>query len=601
MKSIRWKLVIIYVAMIFIVLILAGTFIILSYRSQQENKAERDLKQYAATIRENIIGEYEEPGLFQTGFDSPTFGISKGEFQGNILDAEGTTIASNSTGGDGIFPKYQSTAIISAQHGEECFIAGRKHPDANDIFTIWMEYAVPVRNSISSEVEYIIYVRVNADSIYSSISETTNTFILAILIALVLTGILGVVFSGTLTGPISILSSKARELAAGNLDQEIPVSSKDEIGQLTESFNYMASELKKTISEMESEKNKTEIVLYNMTDGVLAYDSGGKLTHANQVSEELLGAENVTGKTFDEIASLLFPSAGLSVSNPGSFRESTLTIGEKYISVSLTSHKNAAGVLEGIVIVLQDITKHKKLDDMRKEFVANVSHEMRTPLTNIKSYAETLMDGAIDDKNVAMDFLGVIAGEVDRMTHIVKDLLELSSLDNKQLVLDIRPTNICDIIRETIKQHMLIAKKQNKDIYFEEPGDNVMINADRQRISQVLTNIINNSVKYSYDGATIEIWIEQSLYYIRVFVRDNGMGIPKDDLRNIFERFYRVDKARSRALGGTGLGLAIAKEIMEAHGGGISAVSEFGKGTTMILRFPNKTEVKNLNDESEDF
>jgi len=232
-----------------------------------------------------------------------------------------------------------------------------------------------------------------------------------------------------------------------------------------------------------------------------------------------------------------------------------------------------------------NITKHKKLDDLRQEFVANVSHEIRTPLTTIKSYAETLLSGAINDKQISGEFLSVIDNAADQMAILVNDLLELSKYDDKQFALKLEEVDINELISLCLRQMKPLAEKKKQKIIFTPGSSPILVEADEDRIMRVLINIIGNSIKYSPDEATITITLEQSERYYRVHIRDTGMGIPKEDIRRIFERFYRVDKARSRAMGGTGLGLAIAKEIMEAHGGKISVTSESGKGTCMILRF----------------
>ena len=245
------------------------------------------------------------------------------------------------------------------------------------------------------------------------------------------------------------------------------------------------------------------------------------------------------------------------------------------------------------VEVLADITEQKKLDDMRKEFVANVSHELRTPLTTVKTYTETLMEGAMDDRETAMEFLSIINTEADRMAFLVRDLLQLSRFDNHQIELNITKVNLNEVMEENIRQSKIHAENKNQTLTFIPRPTEIPIDCDRERINQVVNNILTNSIKYSLEGAVIKSWIEEDDEYFKVIVKDNGLGIKKDDLGRIFERFYRADKARSRSMGGTGLGLAIAKEIMEIHGGKITAESDYGKGTTMTLWFPK--EFKNLN------
>ncbi|MCL2500447.1 MAG: cell wall metabolism sensor histidine kinase WalK [Defluviitaleaceae bacterium] len=235
--------------------------------------------------------------------------------------------------------------------------------------------------------------------------------------------------------------------------------------------------------------------------------------------------------------------------------------------------------------ISQHLEQQKKQDEMRKEFVANVSHELRTPLTSIRTYTETLIDGALEDPKTAMAFLEIIDEEARRMSTLVTDLLELSRLDNKQASLELDIVDLLGLIRISIRQCQVLAEQTNQVIQLAGTEDACFILANAPRINQVISNILSNSIKYSPKGSTIHVSVESDENRHQVSIRDEGMGVPEEDLSRIFDRFYRVDKARSRALGGTGLGLAIAKEIMEAHGGTIHAASTPGIGTTMVLRF----------------
>jgi two-component system sensor histidine kinase VicK len=334
-----------------------------------------------------------------------------------------------------------------------------------------------------------------------------------------------------------------------------------------------------------NEKNKMEIIMYSMSDGVLAYDENGMLIHSNYACEELLGIENIGRMSmyelFDEIG-IDFPE-GKSIDN---MEDSTINLGDKYVNVNFNPYKSQDDHTQGVIIVFQDITRHMLLDNMRKDFVATVSHEIRTPLTTIKSYAETLLDGAAEDANLRSEFLSVINNEADRMATIVKDLLELSRFDSNRMEFDFETTDLVALVTANVRQHKISGEKLNKEIAFVSNLNTAYVYIDPESINQVLDNIITNSFRYSGDDAKTEVEIRESRLFYMVYITDNGIGIPKEDLRQVFERFYRVDKARSRELGGTGLGLSIAKEIMEAHGGRINASSELGRGTTMMLRFP---------------
>ncbi|MDR3239695.1 MAG: cell wall metabolism sensor histidine kinase WalK [Clostridiales bacterium] len=590
MKSIKLKLVMIYLTLVFIVMIVSGVFMLLQTKSNEINKAEHQLKEYASAIEGQILQSNSTQEEFQAAFRN--WKLPQG-IQGYILDGrrQNQTLAPE----ESVHMRFLDSSIISALSGQDGFNASKKDMDANNTLKEWITYAAPVfsedeESGDAQNVLYVLYMRMDASAMNENLSEITVTICLMVLLALLLTAVLGFLLANTLTRPIILLTRQAKNMAQGSLNQEIPVYGQDEIGQLTETINGMAKALSHTISTIESEKNKVEAVLNNLTDGVLAYDSRGNLIHANAAGIELLSLGDLLKIPASAVLSHLgFENRDYSKeSNRKESRESkesTIAIGDKFISSILTPYYNALGQVEGIAIVIQDVTKLTKLDNMRKEFVANVSHELRTPLTTVKTYTETLLDGALEEPSVAEGFLKVVFSEAERMTLLVQDLLELSRLDNKQLKLNLEIVDLNGLLRHSVKQNIVLAEKKRQKMLFTPAERECFIEADENRINQVLTNIISNSVKYSPEDAAISISVETEADYYRVYVKDNGMGIPREDLQRIFERFYRVDKARSRAMGGTGLGLAIAKEIMEAHGFRITARSELGKGATMILRF----------------
>lgn len=588
MKSIKWKLVCLYLGLVLIVMIVSGTFILLSTQSIEYTKAKSQLQTYAQIIEEQVVTSYDEAS-FQYGLEQFAKKSSdSSELQGNILDFNGNTLASTAVS-QPPYPQYKNSVVISAISGVATFDKGDKNIDDYGSVSEWMSYARPVL--INGEVKYIVFTQMDAKSVNITISQTRQTIVFSVLLALLLTAVMGYIFAKTLTDPILVLSSKAKELAEGNLDVKMEVASNDEIGQLSSSFNNMASELNKTMSVITKEKNKLEIILYNMSDGVLSFDVQGKLVHINTAAKEALEVDEFD-YTLSEFIKEYSLNSGIYLDMvPGVTKTEVFPIDDKFINANFSPYVDEKGTLEGMVVVLQDITEQKKLDDMRKEFVANVSHELRTPLTTIKSYTETLIDGAIDEKEIAVDFLKIIDSEADRMAFLVRDLLQLSRFDNKQIKLNYSDFNACEFIKECIRQSKILAENKQQRLYFDEPNKDFIIHGDRDRINQVMNNILSNAIKYSLNQAEIKVTTEEDSEYYIIKVKDTGMGIQKEDLARIFERFYRVDKARSRAMGGTGLGLAIAKEIMESHGGKIIAQSEYGKGTTMILYFPKINEI----------
>jgi len=587
MKSIKGKLIAMYLGLVMVVMMVSGSFILLSFQNIEMQKAQEQMRVYAEKISEQVVLSYDEDD-FQNGLmQFSQSGSSSSQLQGSIIDLGGTTLASTASSRPP-FEQYKNSVIISALAGEEAF-SKRGEADGDKK---WLSFAMPVQ--INGDTKYIVYIRMDASSIYESIDYTIRTIVLSVVIAFLLTVFMGYIFSNTLTGPIVALTGKAKELAMGKLDQSVKVYSADEIGQLSETFNYMAAELNNTLGEISKEKRKLEIILHNMNDGVLSFNKDGTVNHCNSAASELLDID-AEGITLDGFIKKFDINAGIIIDmmQPGFSKNISFWRDEKYINASFSPYYNDKE-LQGVVIVLQDNTEFKKLDDMRKEFVANVSHELRTPLTTVKSYTETLLDGALDDRETAVEFLDIINGEADRMSFLVRDLLQLSRFDNKQIVFNYSRININDFIQENIRQNKIHADNKHQSLSFEPYAKDVYITADKDRIAQVFNNILTNAVKYSPEGASIRVWVHEDETFIMISIKDTGMGISKADLPRIFERFYRVDKARSRAMGGTGLGLAIAKEIMEGHGGKIVAESEYGKGSTMTMCFLKKMPFKEI-------
>lgn len=581
LRSIKWKLIVMYLGLVLIVMIVSGTYILLSLRNIEIDKARQQLQVYAEKIAEQVVMNGDEEQFQEDLMRTVSNAVG---MQGNILNAQGDTIAST-TVSQPPYQEYKSSVISVAMAGVASFSSGKKSTDSASLFKEWLSYAMPVRG-MEEEVQYIVFTRLDASNIQASLEQTTKTIVIAVIMVLFLAAVMGYIFAQTLTGPIMELTKGAKNLAEGNLNQALIVHSTDEIGQLTASFNDMAAELAKNMMEISKEKNKLEIILHNMTDGVLSFDKYGNLIHYNTASLDMLELNDMT-MTFQQFINAfdIDPTAYLEAEEDAS-NTVNFSVGEKYINASFSSYFTKTGEIAGVVIVLQDITEQKKLDDMRKEFVANVSHELRTPLTTIKSYTETLMEGAVEETEIAMEFLGIVNSEADRMAFLVRDLLQLSRFDNQQIALDYSEIHLNEFLSDIVKQTMIHAENKEQNLFFQPWEKDVKIFADKDRVSQVVNNIITNAIKYSPEHAEIKVYLTEDSRYIKISVQDTGMGIQKEDLSRIFERFYRVDKARSRAMGGTGLGLAIAKDIMELHQGKITAQSEYGHGTTMTMWFP---------------
>ena len=346
------------------------------------------------------------------------------------------------------------------------------------------------------------------------------------------------------------------------------------------------------MNEISSEKNKLETILLHLADGVLAFNLKGNLIHANLAAKKMLNVKDE--KTFEAIFSKLKIDINLEkiiYLDDWTSSEQMVNIGDKFFNIFFAPFRDESNRASGVVAVIQDMTEQAKLDDMRKEFVANVSHELKTPLTSIKTYSETMIEQDLDEES-KNKFMKVILSEANRMTRLVSDLLQLTKFDYKKVAWNKINFDITELTKQVCEKHKIQAEKKEQILECYITSNVPEVYGDRDGIERVITNIVTNSIKYTPEKGNIKVYVGAVYDDAYIKIIDNGIGIPKEDLPRVFERFYRVDKARSREMGGTGLGLPIAKEIIEANGGSIDMKSDVGKGTEVVIKVPLKKDKK---------
>ncbi len=578
-KSIRWKLVAVFILLLVATMMIIGTVLQINitdfYHKDFSNQMSTAFSD--ELISSLSAGIYADDAVTRMSSElaaySGRLGINSNR-KYYILDSACNVLACDSEGevGSKLSVTDNITAALNGEYGT-----------ATDTNSEYLDYAVPIG-------DYIVYVRDNKSEI-NSLSRTVFTIALqSLFFGILIAILLGLMLSGTITRPILNLTKRAQRLAEGDYDSKIEVQEKDEIGMLASTFNEMASVITTSMTELSQEKNKVETIISYMTDGVLAFDTEGETIHINPAAVSMLRLSENDKLTFDRFVT----ENSVDISLPELIYlehyktiERDITTPYAVLKAYFAPFKMENEKIAGVVVVLQDVTEAHAVENMRREFVANVSHELRTPLTTIRGYAETLIDSDLsEDPDMAKHFLSVMNREVDRMTRIVKDLLTLSRLDKETLEKSKTFFSMDELLSDVVSRMKINAKEKGHTITYSPTNNMPQILADRDRIEQVIVNIISNSIKYTPDGGSIEIFAGYMYKEIYIKVKDNGIGIPKKDLPRIFERFYRVDKARSRDKGGTGLGLAIAKEIIELHGGTIEINSVYGKGTEVIIKLP---------------
>ena len=399
--------------------------------------------------------------------------------------------------------------------------------------------------------------------------------------------------------PINSLIKNAEKIAKGETVDLITVSNtkrnkkkkrrrkNTEIDSLTNVIEIMTGELKQNLTQVNRQKREIETILQHMTDGVIAFNVKGNVTHINPAAKELLqirDEDNTFEKIFNKISLDISMETIMYLEN-WTASEQRVNIGEKTVNIFFAPYKDENNLSSGIIAVIQDITEHVKLDDMRKEFVANVSHELKTPITSIIGYADTLMDGEYDNETQTR-FLKVISSEGSRMASLVSDLLTLSRYDTNKVVREITRFDLGELTKMCQEKLAIEAEKKKQKVECYVTADVPPVKADKSGIERVILNVLSNAIKYTPDNGEIKIYVGFVYNDAYIKIIDNGIGIPEEDISRVFERFYRVDKARSREMGGTGLGLSIAKEIIEQNNGSIDIKSVFGKGTEVVIRIP---------------
>ena len=422
-------------------------------------------------------------------------------------------------------------------------------------------------------------------------SKVNKTIAIGLMAVFILAAVIGYLVFIIVSRPVSEISGTAVNIAKGDFSKKAYIYSNDEIGDLARALNYMSEEIKEQMSEVSSEEVKLKTVLSNMLEGIVLTDKNGGILLLNPAVRKLFVIDSPSdGKKLIEVIRNTVVQDMVNRALTGKealIRDEIQTYGpeERFIKISgVPIIRN--GDIEGALIVFQDITEIRRLENIRRDFVANVSHELRTPISSIKGYAETLLEDTADDIKNAKNFIGIIHDESNRLAKLIDDLLDLSKIEAGKMNMVFLPVNIMDAIRKAVSviDNQVVNKAMSVKVDVQDEPLKVL--ACEQRLVQVLINLLDNAIKYSPQNSLINVSCRRKGLSVQVDVSDEGFGISEKDLPRIFERFYRVDKARSRELGGTGLGLSIVKHIVQAHGGEVWVDSRSGKGSTFSFTIP---------------
>lgn len=577
-NSLRTKIVLIMVLVILALMTVIGAFLISGvgrfYIGRFYDSMEKTFSQEFILSLRSAAENGEDPAgqLTQMLMAQSDLGIDITNRNVYVLDAYGKVLDASARETDVAVTEN----LLTAMTGQ----VGQTSSSTAD----FMDLAIPVQTENAS---YIVYILDNKATVNALTDAVLDVVLRSLVLGVAICTVLSILLSRVLITPIRALTVGTRQVAAGDFSQKLEVVSQDEIGTLTRNFNHMSQVLQSTLSQVENEKNKLSTLFLHMTDGVAAFSPDGTVMHHNPAATQMLGRELDSAVTFDDLFGQEAEFSQIMALKHPNFFECEKQAGERELAVSMAPFYTGQ-TQGGALVVLHDVTEQRKNERNRREFVANVSHELRTPLTNVKSYAETIISSGDDlPPELRNKFLGVIVGETDRMTRIVQDLLTLSRFDYGKMEMNLSRFSLAEAVRSVYEAERLDAEGHAHEFLLQCPeGDELAVFGDKERIEQVVMNIVSNSIKYTPDGGRICLSARRQGSVVEVTVVDNGIGIPEKDLPHLFERFYRVDKARSRQSGGTGLGLSIAREILNMHHGSIRIDSVFGQGTQVYITLP---------------
>lgn len=555
-RTIRMRFTIIYFILVISSLALIGVFILRSFEEygvRTIRESMDDIGYIVSNELSKLENPYDAPAVIKRIIDQQfEFGDQAEVF---IVNASTLRIIA-ATSSYVALENLDESLLVKAIAGEEA-----------ELDTISEDYAFKDRVYLSNASKLIIYIRYDMRGHLALIEHIKGIIAKSIAIAILATSLLSLLLSKSITDPINVLTKQVKLLAEGDFNQIIDVKTDDEIGEFSKTFNYLVSEINKRVDRLTEEKNKVETITNNIDEGLVAVTNKGSIIHSNKKAEELMGE--------------LVPSEILDLYQND--KDGIIERRGRFIQLNFAEFTEQNE--RGLIVAIQDITKQQKIENMRKEFIADVSHELKTPLTSVISYAETIRDSQDMDDATKSRFLDVIVSESERMTRLVKDLLYLSAIDSAQQYLRYSDVNVSSLIKKCMEHLGLHAEQKRQELRLE-VADEIVARIDPDQIEQLVINILSNAIKYSPEESSIAVRLVDREDRFLIEIEDRGAGISEEDLKHIFDRFYRVDKARSRAMGGTGLGLAIAKGIVELHGGSITARSTLGVGTVMSIVLP---------------
>ena len=595
-RDIRWRIAIPYILLILVVMFGLAILLTRTTRDAQLDALRNSLSIQARALSTSIPTTIQDPAVENLDALAQRWS-SLLEARVTIIGADGTVLGES----DGY--REQMDNHLNRPEVQQALATGEGVSSrfSQTLQAEMMYAAVPV--VAAGDTVAVARVGLTLEQIESNIAQIQRAILSATVIAALAAVFVAVVIAGRTTRSIQRLTEVATRMAAGDLDARLHLTPQNDLGNLTRAFNYMGDQLRDQVQDLAAERGRLEAILENMADGVLITDGMGQVSLLNPAAARLLEVkeEEVLGRSFAEVArhhELI--QTWQDVYNERQEQMVAVEMDRQGIFVQMIVSPLAITDQQGCLVILQDLTRIRRLETVRRDFISNISHELRTPLAALKALVETLLAGALDDPPAAKRFLASAESEVDALTQMVEELLELTRIESGMVPLRLSPTPVADVVMPAIDRLRPQAERLNLNMKIDLPEDLPPVLSDASRAQQVVGNLVHNAIKFTPDGGkiTVKAEAENEEAAVLFYVRDTGVGIPAIELPRIFERFYKADRARSG--GGTGLGLAIARHLVQAHGGQIWAKSKEGKGSTFYFTLPMAAEEVDQ-EETDDF
>ncbi|MFD1429651.1 MULTISPECIES: cell wall metabolism sensor histidine kinase WalK [Lacticaseibacillus] len=612
-QSIHFKIALVFILLLLVTVEIIGAYFVRSLESQniETFKTAVNIDPY---IQDKLATDLLRKDTGDANKDMKTT-ISQAEIANSaeiqVVDAKGTVRAnSNINAQSAIGQKSAASNVKSVLYNGQIFEGFEYENGSGASYTKIIPVKNPNATGDTNTVVGAIAITASMESVYGNINKIVRIFLIASLVAGLLGIAISIVISRAITRPIDEMKKQAIRMARGDYSGQVRIYGQDELGQLAVAVNNLSVRVEEAQEASEAERRRLDSVLAHMTDGVIATDRRGNVIIINQTALDFLETKNedVIGVSILRLLNIEkdYTLRDLLENQKELLLDFTEQLNRELIlRVDFSLIQRETGFISGLVAVLHDVTEQQKSDRERREFVSNVSHELRTPLTSMRSYIEALNEGAWQDPKIAPQFLKVTQEETDRMIRMINDLLSLSRLDSGTSKIELETINLNEFFNYILDRFDMMLKTQNEHassdnnqhievattkktytIRREITKRDLWVEIDQDKFMQVIDNIMNNAIKYSPDGGVITARLLETHNHVILSISDQGLGIPRQDLGKVFDRFYRVDKARSRKQGGTGLGLAISKEVVEALNGRIWVDSEEGKGSTFYISLP---------------